>query len=447
MGIPAEDPVRAVVPGDSLRPGQPSLHTLAWQAERLASHAAARAEARAGLYVHVPFCAVRCTYCDFSTGPISDVLVERYVAALVREMAWRSAAARATTFHSVFFGGGTPSTLTPAQFTRLWGALRKHFDIAADAEITLEANPESVREDRLEAWASAGVNRLSFGAQAFDAGDLKVLGRIHDVARPAHAVALARAHGFKRLSLDLMFGYPGHTAAAWEGTLEALFALEPEHLSAYCFIPEGGTPLGDAVLNGSVTLPPDEAQAEAYAQLERRAEAQGFACYETSNFCLPGAEARHNLVYWLRRPYVGLGPSAHGHLDGRRYGNRYDRVEWIQTLERAESPEAESELETEVSRAREVVMLGLRLADGLHAGDYPAAEWEQVERRYGVAFQRAVATGRLEHGTLGPRIAAAHRFVADDVIAWLDAAAETPGEFSLAPGVDTLERGSITSSG
>ncbi len=394
--------------------------------------------------MHVPFCAVRCSYCDFSTGPISDALVERYLVALVLEMQWRSVAARSTQFHSVFFGGGTPSTLSPKQFRRLWDALREHFDIAADAEITLEANPESVREERLEAWAGAGVNRLSFGAQAFDAGDLKLLGRIHDVARPALAVALARAHGFKRLSLDLMFGYPGHTRAAWEGTLEALFALEPEHLSAYCFIPEGGTPLGDAVLTGTVVLPPDDAQAEAYAHLERRARAQGFACYETSNFCLPGAEARHNLVYWLRRPYVGLGPSAHGHLDGRRYGNRYDRVEWIQSLERGESPEAESELETGSSRAREVVMLGLRLADGLHASDYPAPEWEQVDRRYGLAFQRAVAQGRLENGPLGPRIAAAHRFVADDVIAWLDAAAEAIAE---ATGVDTLERGSITSSG
>ena len=442
MGLSRQDPVRAVVPGDSLRPAPHAAAAAESRLDegRLAAHLAARDEARSGLYVHVPFCAVRCSYCDFSTGPISDALVERYLRSLLIEMEWRAAASRGVRFHSVFFGGGTPSTLTPVQFTRVATALREHFDVAAGAEITLEANPESVRDDRLEAWAGAGVNRLSFGAQSFDAGDLRVLGRIHDVERPAIAVRRARAHGFERLSLDLMFGYPGHSAGAWTRTLDSLFGLHPEHLSAYCFIPEPGTPLGDAVANGAALLPDDDAQADAYSQLERRAVAEGFACYETSNFCRPGAEARHNLVYWLRRPYVGLGPSAHGHLAGRRTGNHHDRVEWMQSLEQGRGPEADSETETTASRAREILMLGLRLADGLHGGDYADAEWRDVERLYGAALQRAVVEGRLELGALGPRIAAVHRFVADDVIAWLDAAAELPR-------VDIVDHGSIISAG
>jgi oxygen-independent coproporphyrinogen III oxidase len=375
--------------------------------------------------VHVPFCAVRCTYCDFSTGSLSEAGVERWLVALGREIERRAPAAAGMRFHSVFFGGGTPSTLTPAQFGRMWRALRSGFEVDAGAEVTLEANPESAREDRFEAWSAAGVNRLSFGAQSFDAGELRTLGRVHDADRPAEAMRLARAHGFRRLSLDLMFGFPGHTARTWEHTLEAVLELDPEHVSAYCFIPEAGTPLGDAIATGGAALPDDAEQADRYARIEERLGGAGFACYETSNFCRPGAEARHNLVYWLRRPYLGLGPSAHGHLGGRRYGNHYDRGAWALALERGELPEAESEVETEESRAREIVMLGLRLACGLHAEDYPAADWAGVCARYGAAFDRALAQGRLERCGEGLRVAPAHRFVADDVIAWLDAAATT----------------------
>ena len=390
-----------------------------------------RAEAVAGVYVHVPFCAVRCTYCDFSTGSLSTAGVRRYLEALEREIALRAPAARGTRFHSVFFGGGTPSTLPPRAFDRLWRAVRDAFELAPGAEVTLEANPESVRDDRLEAWAAAGVNRLSFGAQSFETQDLRILGRAHDAERPAAAIGRARAHGFRRLSLDLMFGFPGHTAGAWERTLDRALEFEAEHVSAYCFIPEPGTPLGDDVAAGRAALPSDAAQADAYAYLEARLESAGYACYETSNFCRPGAEARHNLVYWLRRPYVGLGPSAHGFLSGRRYGNHYDRNRWARSIERGEIPEAESERETAESREREIVMLGLRLACGLHPFDYPAADWEGVRARYGAAFRRALAQGRLEQCGDGVRIPAVHRFVADDVIAWIDAAASAE-RFDLA---------------
>src|SRR5207247_725396 len=187
--------------------------------------------------------------------------------------------------------------------------------------------------------------------------------------RPAQAVALARAHGFRRLSLDLMFGFPGHTLASWRRTVEQALALPIEHLSAYCFIPEPGTPLGNTVLRGEQALPPPEAQAEAYEALAQWAEPLGHACYETSNFCRPGAEARHNLVYWLRRPYLGLGPSAHGLWRGARYGNHYALERWAQALEAGAAPEAEREGEDEAAATLEIVMLGLRLASGLDARD------------------------------------------------------------------------------
>jgi len=394
------------------------------QAGRLEGPCAeARDAARVGLYVHVPFCAVRCTYCDFSSGALSAQAVERYLLALEREIARRAPAADGVAFTSVFFGGGTPSALSARHFARVWRALRARLTIAPDAEITLEANPESVRPALLDAWAAAGVNRLSMGAQSFDPEELARLGRIHDAERPAAAFAMARAHGFRRLSLDLMFGFPDHTPGRFAATLDRALALDPEHLSAYCFIPEAGTPLGDAVLRGAARLPGAEAQADLYATLIERLAGAGYGIYETSNFCRPGAEARHNLVYWLRRDYLGLGPSAHGLWRGERYGNHYGADRWAAALE-ADGACDTVEPETERSRADEIVMLGLRFATGLDARDHTPTRWGEVTRRYGDAFRRAIATGRLEQTPGGVRVPAEHRFVADDVIAWLMAIAD-----------------------
>jgi oxygen-independent coproporphyrinogen-3 oxidase len=277
------------------------------------------------------------------------------------------------------------------------------------------------------------------GAQSFDPAELAMLGRVHGEARPEHAFALARAHGFTRLSLDLMFGYPGHDAAVFGHSIERALALEPEHVSAYCFIPEAGTPLGDAVRSGVRSLPPPERQAELYDQLDAALSAAGLACYETSNFCRPGAEARHNLVYWLRRPYLGCGPSAHSLLAGRRLGNHYALARWAQALERGEDPAAEVEGEDTGARARETVMLGLRLSSGLDAADHEPEAWHALFARYAPAFAHAVATGRLERRGDAWRIPRALRFVADDVIAWIDARAD-------AGPVDTSLSASVTSS-
>ena len=383
-----------------------------------------RARARAGLYVHVPFCATRCTYCDFSSGSLSAAAVERYLAGIEREVELRALASSARVFTSVFFGGGTPSALSARHFRRLWRALRAGFTIAPHAEITLEANPESVKAALLDAWREAGVNRLSMGAQSFVPAELEGLGRIHDADRPAWAMALARAHGFERLSLDLMFGFPGHTRDTWQLTLERALELATEHLSAYCFIPEVGTPLGNAALAGTAALPGPDEQAECYALLTERLAAAGFGCYETSNFCRPGAEARHNLVYWLRRPYVGLGPSAHGLVASVRYGNHYALERWAADLDQGRLPESEREPESMASAASECVMLALRLATGLRLADYPRALARAIEGRYGEAFDHAVATGRLAAHGGALAIAAPHRFLADDIIAWIESRAE-----------------------
>jgi oxygen-independent coproporphyrinogen-3 oxidase len=380
--------------------------------------AESRREARVGLYVHVPFCARRCSYCDFATGTISAAAVERYLRAIELESARRAQSAEGIRFSSVFLGGGTPSALSARHFDRLWKSISDHFAIEPNAERTLEANPETVRPALLDAWARAGVNRLSMGAQSFDADELRRLGRIHDAERPGVALDMAQRHGFHRLSLDLMFGYPGHRAGTWSATLDKALSLAPEHLSAYCFIPEEDTPLGGATLRGETTLPSPEEQADLYQLLTERLAAHGYAFYETSNFCRPEGECRHNLVYWLRRDYLSLGPSAHGLWRGVRYANHRDLGAWADALEQ-EAPWDRQEWETEDSCAEETVMLALRLGTGLDAADHSPEPWRVLLERYASALRHGVETGRLERTRSGYRIPPRHRFVADEVIAWL----------------------------
>jgi len=397
---------------------------------------AARSEARLGLYVHVPFCAVRCTFCDFATGSLSGEKVERYLTAIAREASLRAPDAAGARFTSVFFGGGTPSALPRRHFSRLAGTLRDAFDIAPDAEITLEANPESVRPALLDAWAEAGVNRLSMGAQSFVPAELERLGRIHDADRPREALRLARAHGFRRLSLDLMFAFPGHDLASWRHTLDRAIALDVEHLSAYAFIPEDGAPMGAAVLRGELALPSPTRQAALYATLVRTLGQAGYACYETSNFARPGGEARHNLVYWLRRDHLALGPSAHGLWRGVRHMNVRNFDAWADGLAHGR-PWRTLEPETVASRSDEIVMLALRLGAGLVPEDHDPVEWSEVVARFGARLDRAVRERRLIRYHGGWRISARHRFVADEILAWVLAGAASP--------IDTPAERSVTS--
>ena len=390
--------------------------------------ARARASARTALYVHVPFCAAPCPYCHFSKETLSSGGVERGLLALEREAALRAPAAREVAFTSLFFGGGSPSAIGPRQFQRASRILAQHFTLAPGAEVTLEANPETVKPGLLEAWAGAGVNRLSMGVQSFVPEELRLLGRIHDEQRPAEAFRLARAHGFRRLSLDLMFGFPGHTAEHWAHTLEAALALEPEHLSAYGFIPEEGTPLGDAVARGAARTVAPEIEAELYEQAEARLAAAGLANYETSNWSRPYAESVHNLTYWLRRDYLSLGPSAHGLWRGGRYANAHALGDWAARLERGLDPADEHERETPESRADETLMLAMRLASGLQMAGLEADDRHQFLARYGEALAAGVHAGRIERTDGGWRLPREHRFVADDTIAWLQVRAR-----SLAP--------------
>ncbi len=389
-----------------------------------ALQAAARAQAGPGLYVHVPFCSVRCHYCDFSSGSLSSQALRQWQAALENEMEARAPLARGVVFRSVFFGGGTPSALAARDFTQVWNGLRSRFTIAPEAEVTLEANPESVRSSLLQAWRAAGVNRLSLGAQSFEAAELESLGRIRGPDRARQAVAEARAAGFANLSLDLMFGFPGHALAPWRRTLQSALALKPDHLSAYCYIPEEGTPMGDAVHRRTVCLPRVEEQEAMYRALGAAAKEAGLARYEISNFARPGFASRHNLGYWLCRDYLAFGPAAHSLWRGRRWGNVYSASQYAERVLGQRSPVAESEDCSLDSSAEEALFLGLRLAGGLCLADYSARLAAHLLARYRAALEAAAERGLLFRTRGGYRMAERRWFVADEVLAWILAEAE-----------------------
>ncbi len=288
----------------------------------------------AGIYIHVPFCRSRCSYCDFATGAFEAALAEtlrRRARARDRVVRLDGALSEVDT---VYFGGGTPSLLTPAQVARVLDAVRRRFDVDARAEVTLEMNPGTVTPERLRALRAAGVNRASFGAQTFDDRELKRLGRTHTADDTRRTFRDLRAAGFDNISFDLIAGLPRQTLAGWERNLEEALALRPEHLSLYLLEVHEGTPLGEQIRQGRWPLPDPDLAAEMYRLLVERARAAGYEQYEISNFCLPGLESRHNLKYWTGAPFYGFGNSAHS-FDGRRtrWSNERDARAYVKLVE------------------------------------------------------------------------------------------------------------------
>jgi putative oxygen-independent coproporphyrinogen III oxidase len=310
-----------------------------------------------GVYVHIPFCASRCDYCDFATWTDRTHLADEYVDACVRDLR-RRALAPAT---SVFFGGGTPSLLDAASLTSILDAIPR----AADAEVTVECNPDSVDLTKLRAYRAAGVNRVSFGVQSMRAHVLAALGRTHDPDNVARAVGWARAAGIERLNLDLIYGTPGERVADWEATLDAALALEPGHVSAYALTVEPGTPLGRAVAAGQRATPDDDDQALKYEVADERLAAAGLTWYEISNWARPGDECRHNLLYWEGGDYAAIGCAAHGHTDGRRWWNVRTPERYVAAVRAGTSTEAGSEALDADARRAERMVLALRTSGGI----------------------------------------------------------------------------------
>jgi oxygen-independent coproporphyrinogen-3 oxidase len=324
------------------------------------------------IYVHVPFCTRRCSYCDFAIAVRRVVPAVEYVDAIDAELRVRFPDAGAWTADTLYFGGGTPSRLGTDGVARLLDVIGKRVTLAAGAEVTLEANPEDITADSVSAWRAAGINRLSIGAQSFDDEILKWMHRSHDAAAIGRAAAAARDGGIDNVSLDLIFSLPAAAARharSWTRDVDLALALEPSHLSLYGLTIEPHTPLGNWHSRGDVEESPDEQYEAEFLHAHRAVTAAGLAHYEVSNFGREQRHSRHNSSYWCAVPYVGLGPSAHEFDGSVRRWNASAYAEWLARVGRSEDPMAGSELLTDANRVAESVYLGLRTTGGLEISD------------------------------------------------------------------------------
>ena len=331
-------------------------------------------EAEFGVYIHWPFCAAKCPYCDFNSHVRHTPVDQRsYGQALAAEIGYLASLAPGRTVASIFFGGGTPSLMAPETVETVLSAIAGNWSIAGDVEISLEANPSSADAGRFKAYRAAGVNRLSLGVQALNDADLRFLGRLHDVAEATKAIDLARAV-FPRLSFDLIYARPGQSAAEWQAELEQAIDLAADHLSLYQLTIEHGTPFWNLREAGKLRPPATETAAQLYELTQAVTRAKGLPAYEISNHAKPGAECRHNLVYWRYGEYAGAGPGAHGRLNAR--GGRLATVcaanpeAWLQQVQTQGHGLAESELLTLEAAGDEFLLMQSRLREGFDPDRY-----------------------------------------------------------------------------
>ncbi len=329
-----------------------------------------------GIYIHIPFCRSRCSYCDFATDVFkTEETVERYVSALCIEIGNPKSIIQnpKCEVDTVYFGGGTPSLLTAKQLEKILNIVHKNFSVSASAEITMEMNPATVSPETLRAYKNLGVNRASFGAQTFDDTELKRLGRRHSAQDVRETIELLRDADFRNVSFDLIAGLPRQTLEDWQRNLDEALKLKPEHLSLYLLEVHEGTPLAEQIRTERQPLPDEDSAAEMYeSTLEKTAE-KGYQQYEISNFSLPGFESRHNSKYWLCAPVFAFGVSAHS-FDGvkTRWSNERDTLKYVRLIENDQSPVDEK---IPVDLKSEFVFLGLRLSNGIDLSEY--------EKRFG----------------------------------------------------------------
>ena len=376
-----------------------------------------------GIYIHVPFCAARCGYCDFNTYvPSGGDQLTAFVEAAAAELQHARAELGDRTVDTVFIGGGTPSLLGPGRVVALLDAVRTSFALRADAEITTEVNPESAGPALFEALQRTGVTRVSIGMQSAAGHVLATLDRVHTPGRAVAAAGEARAAGIRHVSLDLIYGTPGESDADWDASLTAALSAEPDHVSVYGLSVERGTALAAAVRRGRLPAPDDDAQARRYRRAEERLSAAGLQWYELASWARSdAARCAHNLGYWASADWWGVGPGAHSHVDGVRWWNVRRPHEYAQRLSDGASPAAGRERLTVAQRALEQLMLGLRTRrglalDALDAGARDAAAAQEARGRL-----RVTEEGRLQLTLTG-------RLFADAVVRELAQASSTLGD-------------------
>ena len=367
-----------------------------------------------GLYVHIPFCSAICNYCNFNRGLFDAALKERYVAALLSEIRRSGDGAPADT---IFFGGGTPSLLEPSEIGDIIAACRGAFALSADAEVTLEANPETISPERLDGFRGAGINRLSYGVQSFRDDELIRLTRLHSASRAADAFHMARAAGFDNISLDLMMWLPQQSVAHWLESVDALIALGPDHASMYMLEIYPNAPLRDAMARSHWSVAPDDDVASMYLSGLDRMDNAGYLQYEISNTARPGRQSRHNLKYWMDGEWLGFGCGAHSTRRGVRWKNQSSTEEYISAVAAGGPLETERRVLSAVERVEDALFTGLRLNAGLDV--------DAVKRRYGVdvwgqfggELQMFVDEGLLIYDGGSVRLTRAGMLLAHDIMA------------------------------
>jgi oxygen-independent coproporphyrinogen-3 oxidase len=367
-----------------------------------------------GLYIHIPFCSAICNYCNFNRGLFDEGLKNQYVAALQQEVRGKADGEPADT---VFFGGGTPSLLEPGEVKAIVDTCRESFAVSSDAEITLEANPETVTIERLEGFRSAGVNRLSFGVQSFRDEELQRLSRLHSAGRAREAFQMARDAGFDNISLDLMMWLPQQSVADWLTSVDGLIAIEPDHASLYLLEVYPNAPLRDTMARARWSLAPDDDAAEMYLQAMARLDEAGYEQYEISNVARAGRESRHNLKYWTDGEWHGFGCGAHSTRKGVREKNVASTTEYIALVTGGGQIAVESRSLTSQARLEDALFTGLRLNRGIDLDSIESRYNANVWRLYGDELQPFIDQGLLIYDGGAIRLTRAGMLLANEVMA------------------------------
>lgn len=343
------------------------------------------------IYIHIPFCKRKCAYCDFASFAGCEHLYQQYFDVLGGEIdAWQDKL-RNYTLRSIFFGGGTPS-LVPAEYiAAAIGRIARYIEITPETEITIEANPGTVDMEKLRVYRRAGINRISFGVQSFDAALLKALGRIHDPEEAKQAVFMAKEAGFERISIDLMYALPGQTMRTWQETIETALQLPVDHISAYSLIVEEDTQMGKWVSEGSVSLPDEDTVNEMQRMAVAKFEKAGLMRYEISNFAKPGSESRHNMAYWQDVDYLGLGCAAHSLMENERFSNPNDLEAYLSGVRMQDLT-----VRSEMDRREEIIMLSTRMTTGLDMRKWKADFAEDFETIYRKPIEKMQNYGLIE---------------------------------------------------
>ncbi len=351
-----------------------------------------------GLYVHVPFCVKKCEYCSFVSVPRENKLTADYLDALIVEMEMCSGqlAAEEKVFSSVYIGGGTPTCLSADELGKILEELYRFFHIEKNVEITMEINPGTVDRDKLTQISRLGINRLSIGFQSCQPEILELLGRTHSYSEAQSAFRWAREIGFDNINIDLIFGVPGQTVQQWHSCLQEIMMLEPEHISAYGLQIEEGTPLFKRVKDGVIESCSEDLEADMYQCLISTLKDFGYIHYEVSNFAFPGRLCRHNLRYWHNLSYLGMGPSAHSYVRGKRRANQSSLATYIDNLLKGQSPVVCEEYIVRSDEIAETIFLGLRLMDGLDIEEFSKRFGENIKDIYPDEIKKLTDLGLLE---------------------------------------------------